>query len=284
MCPRIYVEDKYTYNITRQTIKTNRVNNAGLIYNGVVASKLPTYPTVGSEEDNRVGRKIQTSSLVIENYYSLEMDYTVVGFDQSTFAGALTTAKSNVIKQILTSLNTPSDNYGMLFEFANSEVQRNLKFEPVLRHFIVEFDREAIDVSSQTNMDTQLGQWFLETFTYSSSGTESNSIQQRTLKESSNWTGRFRILHDSLLKFSLNDPIKHEVISLKYNRAMNFDAPESPLPSGRLVIEFWIGPISTQLDYGSRGIGYLMSQSFGAEAQYSLFIIDGSMKMKYTDM
>lgn len=285
MCPRVRIEDKHTYNTSSSIIYTNQPNNAGVIYDNVIEYKTPNYPVTGTDESNRIGRKIQTSSIVSETYYSLIMDYPSadVGVPTTTFAEELTRVKSILTNHLAQTLGGANAN--LLTDFANAEVQRNLKFEPTLRHFIVEFEPDIIDMSTPGQpIRAQLASWYLQTFVYTTDLNLGQSNQQKVLRESTQWTGQFRILHDSLIKFTLNDPIKHEVTTLKYPRNLNFDGIGSDYPTNKNIIEFWIGPINTRLDYGSDGIGYLMDISFRPGAQFPLIKVEGTMKLNFSDM
>lgn len=287
MGPRIRVEDKHTYKNNHAVIFSNRPNSNGIVYDSVVEYVVPNFPVTGTDEHNRIGRKISTTSLVMENYYSLIMEYngTTITIPADRFASEMARVKSVLAENMMGILGSSTDIDAHLADFVNSEIQRNIKFEPTLRHFIVEFDADTIDFSvpGQPVRD-QLANWYIQTFTFTTSEQDGVSNQQRVLRESTQWTGRFRILHDSLLKFSLNDPIKHEVISLKYPRYLNFDGTGNIHPTDKIVMEFWIGPINIMLDFGSYGIGKLINSSFTSGAQYALIAIDSNMKLNFTDM
>lgn len=287
MCPRIRVEDKHTYKTNYAVVYTNRPNNAGILYDSVVEYVIPNYPVTGTDEHNRLGRKISTTSIVTENYYSLILEYNgdsvIVPADR--FAVELARVKAELVENMIGIFGSSEDLDTYLADFANSEVQRNLKLEPTLRHFIVEFDADAIDLSTPGQpVRNQLGDWYTQTFIFTTSQNDGISNQQRVLRESTAWTGRFRILHDSLLKFTVNDPIKHEVMTLKYPRYLNFNGTGNDYPTEKILIEFWIGPINTMFDYGSVGLGKLINSSFTAGQQYALFRIDSNMKLNFTDM
>lgn len=287
MGPRIRVEDKHTYKTNYAVIYSNRPNNAGIIYNSVVEYVIPNYPVTGTDEHNRLGRKISTTSIVTENYYSLIMEYNgnSITLPADRFAVEMARVKSVLAENMMGLLGSSEDIDAHLADFVNSEIQRNLKFEPTLRHFIVEFDSDAIDLSTPgQSVRDQLGDWFTQTYIYTTSENDGISNQQRVLRESTSWTGRFRILHDSLLKFTLNDPIKHEVMTLKYPRYLNFDGTGNDYPTDKILIEFWIGPINNMLDFGSVGLGKLINASFTPGQQYALFRIDSNMKLNFTDM
>lgn len=283
--PRIKVEDKHTYNTSSSLIYNNRMNNAGVIYDNVIEYKTPNYPVTGTDESNRIGRKISTSSIVSEVYYSLIMNYPAsnVGNPTTTFAEEFTRVKSILSNNIATTLG--GANAGLLSDFASAEVQRNLRFEPTLRHFIVEFEPCCLNlINPGQPVRDQLADWYTETFVYTTDLNLGQSNQQKLLRESTKWTGKFKILHDSLIKFTLTDPIKHEVTSLKWTRNLNFDGIGSDNATNTTVIEFWIGPINSRLDYGSDGIGYLFDSSFRQDAQFPLIKIEGTMKLNFVDM
>ena len=71
MCPRIRIEDKHTYNTQNNFIvANNRATTVTAPVNNFVWFT-PYYPVTGTDENNRIGRKIQSQSIGVEGYLNL---------------------------------------------------------------------------------------------------------------------------------------------------------------------------------------------------------------------
>ena len=69
--PRIQIEDKHTYYSFSEAIYGARTNSGSFDNNNtngraIVLTAEPTYPVTGTDESNRIGRKIYTSSISTE--------------------------------------------------------------------------------------------------------------------------------------------------------------------------------------------------------------------------
>ena len=83
--PRIQIEDKHTYNSVNTPIFGCRydsfvANNNNDFANQRTIIKFiePTYPVTGTDDSNRIGRKIYSSSLCTEGFiklYNVRLDY-----------------------------------------------------------------------------------------------------------------------------------------------------------------------------------------------------------------
>lgn len=72
--PRIHIEDKHTYNTLPQRALYTEFSRAGSsvdVTPDPVINKL-NYPSTGTDESDRIGRKIYTSSVVSEGYIYLD--------------------------------------------------------------------------------------------------------------------------------------------------------------------------------------------------------------------
>lgn len=82
--PRIHIEDKHTYNTLPQRALYTEFSRAGSsvdVTPDPVINKL-NYPSTGTDESDRIGRKIYTSSVVSEGYIYLD---NTLGFQQLLF-------------------------------------------------------------------------------------------------------------------------------------------------------------------------------------------------------
>lgn len=71
--PRIQIEDKHTYFTTPQRELLTSIYQTGntVNFSPSIVNNTPNYPTSGTEESERIGRKIRTTSLMSEGYIRL---------------------------------------------------------------------------------------------------------------------------------------------------------------------------------------------------------------------
>ena len=276
MCPRIQIEDKHTYNSSNFVVYGARFDNQASNINndfnnnrGLVKYMSPTYPSNGTDENNRIGRKIYTSSLCTEGFIKLYnvMDNTNV----------------NTIYDVYTYHN--SDEYTLLAGAVSPQSapfntnEQNLDVS--IRHMIVAFDIE-------NKTDLELSQYLYDWFTkiYIQTGTYNlSSNRTQMLRESTQYTGEFRILFDKVHHLTLKNPIVHYKEVLPYKKTFNFDGTGNLQPTNKKVYELFIGPTNIYIDYGSFSIGQWIENNNGALSP-NIYVaeVSSTLKLKYTDM
>lgn len=271
MCPRIRIEEKHTYNSQNNFIVgNNRTTTISAPVNNFVWFT-PYYPVTGTDENNRIGRKIQSQSIGVEGYLNLNTRPA-----SSANYPSLLDYYNGYMQQFIES--TPADNY----EF-------NMDWQKILipiRHMVVEFDDEDFYEGTQAEKGTYLNAWFKNLVTQSM-GVTTNlpSVQQSTLRESTPYTGRFKILKDTMYWLDFKD--KHCIhfnYQLPYKRSITFDADGAD-PTNTHLYFLFIGPIQPILDYGNLGFGEWINNS-GQETQVppTVATINTTLKLKYIDI
>ena len=271
MCPRIRIEEKHTYNSQNNFIVGNNRSTAISAPVNNFVWFTPYYPVTGTDENNRIGRKIQSQSIGVEGYLNLNTRPA-----SSANYPSLLDYYNGYMQQFVT--DTPPDNY----EF-------NMDWQKILipiRHMVVEFDDEDFYEGTQAEKGTYLNAWFKNLVTQSM-GVTTNlpSVQQSTLRESTPYTGRFKILKDTMYWLDFKD--KHCIhfnYQLPYKRSITFDADGADPTNAHLYFLF-IGPIQPIIDYGNLGFGEWINNS-GTETQVppTVATINTTLKLKYIDI
>lgn len=270
MPPRIKIEDKHTYSTANNFIVgNNRATNISAPVNNFVWFT-PYYPVLGADENQRIGRKIQSQSIGFEGYLSLntrparENDYP-----------NLLDYFNGYMQQFMT--DTPAENY----EF-NMDWQKLLI---PIRHMVVEFNDEDFYKGTQAEKGLYLSAWYRNLVTQSMGGNSNlPSVQQSTLRESTPYTGRFKILKDTMYWLDFND--KHCIhfnYQLPYKRTITFDADGSD-PTNSHIYFLFIGPIQPTIDFGNVGFGeWLNNSGSDTSVPCQVATVNTNLKLKYID-
>lgn len=271
MCPRIKIEEKHTYNSVDDFITGNqRLTQVASPATNYVWFE-PTYPVAGTDENNRIGRKIQSQSIGFEAYLTLN----TLPQTEDTYPNLLD--YFNGFMQEFVAATQPD-----MYEF-NMDWQKLLI---PIRHMVVEFDDEAFYDGTNGEKGVYLNNWFKNLVTQSMATPENlPSIQQATLRESTPYTGRFRILKDTMYWLDYKD--KHSIhinYQLPYKRTINFEAQGSDPTNCHLYFLF-IGPLNPLLDYGNLAFGEFLNGS-GADTNIppNVARIYSTIKLKYIDV
>lgn len=273
--PRIRIEDKHTYNSVNTALYGARYDNvAGYVNNNfninrtLIKSISPTYPVTGTDENNRIGRKISSTSLCTEGFIEL--------------FNSIDNSNINTLYDVYTYHN--SDEYTALASQVSPQQSpfntNEQALDVSIRHMIVEFNDEFI----ADELNEYLYSWFtslhIQTGTYNLS---SNRTQM--LRESTGYTGDFRILFDKVHHLTLRNPIVHYKEVIPYKRVMNFDGTGSGKPTGKQVFELFIGPTNIYTDYGSFSLGQWISNN-NEQLSPNIYVAELSttLKFKYTDL
>lgn len=277
--PRIPVESKHTYQSYNSllcgasqdiNVSLNHYNPDRPLING----SIPYYPSMGVDENQRIGRKIRTESLVSE--FFINLFNTLDNENFNTIYDYYTYNNSDTQQQIT------SDVSPQQAPFNTNEQDLDVS----IRHFIVEFDRDFLSDFDPITEDSFIKyfDWFFQlnifTGTYNM-----HSNRQQVKRESTQYTGNYSILYDKMIHLSLHKPIYHGNVSIPYVRHLNFDGEASDLPSNKVVVQFFIGPTNLYIDYGSYNLGQFIENN-PPDAPPNIIVaeLSNTLKLNYTDV
>lgn len=304
MCPRIHIEDKHTYNTidTEQLITSfyqlgnSFTSSPNIIYN------FPSYPERGTGESHRIGNKIQTVSIMSEGYIRLDNRQHRSGnttnasiftsFWQAFYGKEETYADypypgylASKVNRLSLNLESGSYPYDPLIEDFNISI----------RHFVVELkDPQRFLDLDEVERNEFLKNWYQYLVIQSTANNDdeggtgtSNSMQ--ILRESTPYTGQFKILYDKTHHLSRTNQTLHYSYTLPYKRYLNFDGEGEDIPSANLLMELFIPVWQNTIDFGNYAFGmYLRDWLASHGAINSLNVTQGyinsTIKMKYIDL
>lgn len=265
--PRVKIEQKHTYNNSSQALNgifrtdytiADQATNASIVY-----PSRPSYPIQGVEDNQRIGRKVTATSIVIEGFTQL---YSAnPGSD-------------------LNSAFTKFDRF--LADSDLGEASVNL-FKVGIRQFVVEVDTEFVQGLTNDELKRKWLKWFhqLVIFTDTSQQVSNSTMVKR---ESTSYTGQFKILLDKHYILSQKSPQVHYQYTLDYKRELNFDGTGASLPTNKVVYLLTFGPTSLFRDYYNYGYSvYLQSQSGTIGASTNPFYVANcvsNIKLNYIDI
>lgn len=276
--PRIPVEQKHIY-----TSVTTNVNSIYGTYfdepvNDCIVYTFPNWPIQGTDENNRIGRKIRTDYITIENYLSLSTN--------ATLSNGILEAYDSYLDYVRTTNNNQDDNIN---EGGNMDATMNTLQLPIsisIREYLIEFERDFFGNDfSPDSIQSKLLDWYRNTYVLTYDGPVMVSNRQRTMRESTDYTGRFRILKDKIHYLDFTKQLIHNVDVIKYERQLNFDNSDDQynnLPTNSLLIHFYIGPTNIDIDYNNQGFGTYLRGTF--LDQVSVAIVRQTLKISYTDV
>lgn len=277
--PRIPVESKHTYQSYNGLICGVNIddNNGGSHFNRdrpLINGSIPYYPPMGVDENQRIGRKIRTESLVSE--FFINLFNTLDNENFNTIYDYYTYNNSDTQQQIT------SDVSPQQAPFNTNEQDLDVS----IRHFIVEFDRDFLDNFDVTGGEafSRLYDWFFQLNVFTGEY-NMHSNRQQVKRESTQYTGNYSILYDKMIHLSLHKPIYHGNVSVPYVRHLNFDGEASEYPSNKVVIQFFIGPTNLYIDYGSYNLGQFIENN-PPDAPPNIIIaeLSNTLKLNYTDV
>ena len=245
--PRIVVEDKHTYSHMDVNILGNIRTTSVIAPFGTFRWHAPAYPVQGTDEDQRIGKKIQTSSILVEGYLSI--DNIPISSVPSTGYPSLLYYLNGYIQQSLTVL--PADNFEWDMVFNNLKVP--------IRHMVVEFWDQDFYRGTAAEQGVYLSDWYKNLVIQSSAlSTDYPSVRQEVLRESTKYTGHFKILRDTTYWLDMkNKKTIHFNYSLPYQRNVSFDAAGSD-PANSHVYLLFIGPTNPWFDYNDHGFAHFL--------------------------
>lgn len=262
--PRIAIEDKHTYRNSSLTIYGNadpdNVTEPGAI--NFTRALVPLWPGQGTDSNNRVGRKIMTSSIVCEGLVRLNDEYT---------AGSIMQLYASHLK------STVGTDAG--FTNATTAAFSSSQLKVAVRHFVVECNPDDLT-------DILTPQWFQNLVIRNGAKTVT-SLDMNVLRESTQYTGTFKILSDVTYKLSLKKPTMHYKFTIPWKRQLNFNNNEEGVsPTNKTICEFFIGPQLVYHDYGSHALGAYIARQFQLDNDLFIYVgyIDSTLKLNYVDI
>ena len=277
MCPRILIETKHTYqslNAVVYGVNTDS-NVAATHYNAnrpVILTVHPTYPVTGTDESNRIGRKIHTESLISEFFLSLYN--TLDNENLNTIYDYYSYNNSDTDQQLRSQVSPQQSTF-------NSNEQN---LDVSIRHMFVEFEPENVNGLTAEEYFAHFWNWFTELNIYTGAF-NMHSNRQQVKRESTGFTGTFNILHDKVIHLDLHHPVYHGNVVIPYKRTLNFDGIGAGFPTNKMVIELFIGPTNPYIDYGSMNLGnFITDHPPLAPPNIYVANLASTLKLSFTDL
>lgn len=289
--PKIAIEQKHTYNSNGYALLGSDTNQFQSADN--IQIQFLTYPDLGTDENDRIGRKIRSDYITYETYYSMNNNYSYaksIGRVYDDYIKAATAAEQQ------DDVNVPEGYIAV--DYLNS-VQRPLDF--TIREMFVEFDRDffSFDRLNSGNITRQqfteeiqykLHDWY-EQLVIQTGIDDYPSNKNQVRRESTEYTGNFNIIKEKIWHFNHLQPTHHEFDTIKYVRNMNFEPkPDSAgqqyltAPSDKVLVRMWIGPYNYFIDYGNLGFSVYINSLDDPDGAINVCQIKSTMKLSYTDV
>jgi hypothetical protein len=268
--PRLRIEEKHTYNTEDDYIVGN--NRIADITTPIqnFAWTTPYYPVTGTDENNRIGRKIQSLSIGVEGYLNLETH-------QASESGTYILDYFNGWMQEFID-STPPETYSFNIDWQKLLIP--------IRHMVVEFEDEEFYNGTDGEKSMYLTNWYKNLVTQSmQQSSYYPSVQQSTLRESTPYTGRFKILKDTMYWLDFKD--KHMIhfnYQLPYKKTITFDADGAD-PTNTHLYFLFIGPTQPLLDYANLGFGtFINNPNNQLTASPRVAQVHTNLKLKFIDV
>lgn len=276
--PTLHAEGKHTYVNSKFTLygstnySTTAFNQCNTDTAKCIAYVHPNYPVTGTDENNRIGRKIQSTSIVCEGFLSL-FNNNLDSTDEKSIYENYCRYTSDTL-QAVTDEMTPQ-------QPAFDPLQQSLKVS--IRHMFIEVEPETFNTTSDLTLSEDLWNWFSTLHIYSGSDVISSN-QQQVKRETTQYTGSYNIISDELIYLSLAKPFKHYTKTIPYKRNLTFDGTGSTYPSNKVIFEIFIGPTNIYIDYGNEAFGrWLLVDDNYDDINQKTVLIKSTMKLKYVD-
>lgn len=289
--PRITIEDKHIYNTLPQRALYTDFARQGSTVNvtpNIVVNKLK-YPSEGTTEDGRVGRKIHTTSVVSEGYIYYD---NTLGFS-TTLSGA-TVSFGRMFYGTEDSSTSPGEPGYIGRKKIQLDDELNTlqeKWNISIRHFIIEFDDNSFYSSDSYDAQTYIQDWFKNLVIQTNTDRYPSNTTQ-ILRESTPYTGTFRILYDKTHHLTPSNTVLHYSYTLPYKRTLNFDASGAEVPTNKTLIEIFIPASDYKVDFGNLDFGNYAYDYTAGNVGLGSFnyitvcsgYINSTLKLKYTDI
>lgn len=288
--PKIAIEQKHTYNSVGFSIRGTTTDESAPLQN--IQIQFLNYPDLGTDENDRIGRKIRSDYISYETYYFMNNNYSSaesVGRVYDDYIKAATAAEQQ------DDVNVP-EGY-LAGDYLNS-VQRPL--DMTVREMFVEFDRDFFSFERlnsgnitraqfDNDIKLRLHDWY-EKLVIQTGVDAYPSNKNQIRRESTEYTGNFNIIKEKIWHFNHLQPTHHEFDTIKYVRNMNFEpkpdnAANSYLtaPSDKVLVRLWIGPYNYFTDYGNLGFSVYIKPNI-VSGELIAVTLKSTMKLSYTDV
>lgn len=271
---RIKLEEKHIY-------QSQSFNGSGNV--SISGFRLPTdifrytpiaYPVGGTDENNRIGRKITTKSILTEGFLSLRN-------------GNVNNTMYELYDGYLSSLITPPTT-GTPVQVLGNNYEINTDDFPIdisIRHMMVEFDAEFIINRTTAEVLTDLYTWFNTLFVQTGSA-QMASNRMQILRESTVYTGQFKIIYDKIHHLSFRHPIIHFKEVIPYKRELNFGSANSSQPTNKILLNMFIGPTNVNIDFGNYSFGQFLYNTGLSDSNFQplIYLVDTTLKLSYVDI
>lgn len=289
--PKIAIEQKHTYNSSNFTLLGSDTDQFQPLDN--IKIQFLTYPDLGTDENDRIGRKIRSDYITYETYYFMNNNYSYaksIGRVYDDYIKAATLAEQQ------DDINVPQGYVAV--DYLNS-VQRPLDL--TVREMFVEFDRDFFPFESlnagtitRTQFDDEvklrLHDWY-EKLVIQTGVLDYPSNKNQIRRESTEYTGNFNIIKEKMWHFNHLNPTHHEFDTIKYVRNMNFEPKPAnaaqqylTAPSDKVLVRCWIGPYNYLVDYGNAGFSIYINSLNDPDGGINVCTIMSTMKLSYTDV
>lgn len=275
--PSIPIEKKHTYHSFNFTVYGSNQDSsvAATVYNAnrpLILYDHPNYPVTGTDENNRIGRKIRTDSIVSE--FFLELYNTLDNDNLNTVYDYFAYHNSDVDQKIRTQVSPQQ------VAFNTNEQSLDVS----IRHMFVEFDPEIVQGRTDQELFSYIWDWFYQLHVFTGNY-NMHSNRQQVKRESTGFTGNFNILYDKVIHLSLDKPIYHGNVVIPYVRHLTFDGIGDGIPTNKLVYQLFIGPTQPWIDYGSLALGQFITNNPPVGAP-NIFIaaVSDTVKLNFTDV
>lgn len=190
-----------------------------------------TYPSQGTDQDDRIGNKINLTSLVLDGYISITGNSYPFRLqtDPIDMLDSVSGTFANGTGTIASTYNSTA-----VFKFPQAWYAK-------FRIFLVKYKPGYVITNPVA--------WFKKNFIYYDEAGTTYSNQCAILRESTEDTGKFSILSDFTVKLSLGSNSKHIKHVTKLNRTLvTFKDSASDTPTN-LAYAYLIVPPLSQFDY-----------------------------------
>lgn len=287
--PRIRVESKYIQDDFQNLIAYNPTQSSSLTYLNTF-SWLQQYlfyahrivgPTPGYNENERVGDRINTTSIVLQ--YELK-------HDNSTYTYSVGTPPSYSIPNVVYNLQQPPPmiGYTNALDYDKNYYQTHLEaYRVPIRVMVVEFDKDIFsDVTNISDSNAKIAGWFFTTF--KDTALQYKSTYQKLMEPNNPFAGKFKILYDKINNFTFKKASEQYTVTIPYKREWKFPRTSSTAndPLDKVTFIITIGCLSPE-DISDTAISTWLNGNVTSSYNgdyFRLGRITGNYKLNYTDM
>jgi hypothetical protein len=229
-------------------------------------------PTPGYNENDRVGDRINTSSIVLQ--YELKHDNAI-------YPSAIGTPISNTIPSVAYRLQQP------VADDTNYSTLHLESYRVPMRVMVVEFDKDVFtDVNNISDSNAKIAGWFFTT--YKDFAQQYKSTHQTLFEPNNPYAGKFKILYDKVSNLTFKKSSEQYTVTIPYKREWKFPKSSSTAndPLDKVTFIISIGCLNPD-DITDTSISNWMNANFTSSNNSEYFRlgrIAGNYKLNYTDM